>query len=77
MPAATLWSGDCSSLPQTYFYNVNETYPGDFDIADVNSRLHPGLPYTVDSVTLRPGYNISLYPQGGFKGEPQVFQGAY
>ena len=67
MPAATLWRGNCDSLPQRYFYNEKDDYPGEYDISDIAYRLDD-YPDAVDSVTLRPGYKITLYSKSGFKG---------
>ena len=60
MAAATLWRGNCDSDPQRYFYNEAEEHPGEFDKEDMRYRLHT-LAGAVDSVTLRPGYRITLY----------------
>ena len=76
MPAATLWRGSCEYLPQRYFYNEKEAYPGDYDINDILSRIKD-IPDALESVTLHPGYKITLYAQAAFKGESEVLNGKY
>ena len=76
MPAATLWRNDCDSLPHRYFYNEEDSAPGEYNINDIALRLS-GLPQAVDSVMLRPGYQITLYAQSGFRGASENFSGKY
>ena len=76
MPAATLWRGNCENLPQRYFYNEKDAYPGDYDISDILYRIKD-IPDALESVTLRPGYKITLYAQAAFKGESEEFNGKY
>ena len=76
MAAATLWRGNCDRDPQRYLYNDEEEHPGEFDIHDMQYRLH-SLSGAVDAVTLRPGYRVTLYSQDNWKGAEETIHGAY